>query len=205
MGGHNAVSSSTRRRRRRASRSRHQNGRRQHEQAPADRVTDHGHSDVVPDSNCPTRRGPSASSAICWPPAGDFVLLPGDDLRVHKESCHFRDLKKNSSRPEAAGRHQRRHGRKAERIFRQVQLRFPCCRTLTAQWPRSSGQAWRRPRPVKRNTFVIDTEPQGHRRDQSELSMQKHADRASSPAPAFDRLSLLSAPASPGRGARRCT
>jgi peroxiredoxin Q/BCP len=97
-----------------------------------------------------------------------------------KESCHFRDLKKEFE--QAGGQ---RVGISADTVEKQKEFsdKYSFDFPLLSDPDRQVAEIFGVKRggglvPVKRNTFVIDTDRKVIGVIKSELSMQKHADRA---------------------------
>jgi len=84
--------------------------------------------DVVPDFELPDETGTERklSDLLAAGPVTLFFYPGAMTYGCTKESCHFRDLKKEFEQAGGqAGRHQRRHGRKAERISDKYSFDFP--------------------------------------------------------------------------------
>ena len=138
--------------------------------------------DVVPDFELPDETGTvrKLSDLLAAGPVTLFFYPGAMTYGCTKESCHFRDLKKEFE--EAGGQ---RVGISADTVEKQKQFSdkysfdFPLLsdpdRTVADIFgvKRGGGLV-----PVKRNTFVIDTDRKVIGVIKSEISMQKHADRA---------------------------
>ncbi len=138
--------------------------------------------DLVPDFELPDETGTvrKLSDLLAAGPVTLFFYPGAMTYGCTKESCHFRDLKKEFE--EAGGQ---RVGISADTVEKQKQFSdkysfdFPLLsdpdRTVADIFgvKRGGGLV-----PVKRNTFVIDTDRTVIGVIKSEISMQKHADRA---------------------------
>jgi peroxiredoxin Q/BCP len=138
--------------------------------------------DLVPDFELPDETGTvrKLSGLLAAGPVTLFFYPAAMTYGCTKESCHFRDLAKEFA--EAGGQ---RVGISADTVEKQKQFSekhsfdFPLLsdpdRTVAEIFgvKRSGGLV-----PVKRNTFVIDTDRKVIGVVKSELSMQKHADQA---------------------------
>ncbi|HXQ59232.1 MAG TPA: peroxiredoxin [Acidimicrobiales bacterium] len=138
--------------------------------------------DVVPDFELPDETGTvrKLSDLLTAGPVTLFFYPGAMTYGCTKESCHFRDLKKEFE--QAGGQ---RVGISADKVEKQKEFSdkynfdFPLLsdpdRTVAEIFgvKRSGGLV-----PVKRNTFVIGTDRKVIGVIKSELSMQKHADRA---------------------------
>jgi thioredoxin-dependent peroxiredoxin len=138
--------------------------------------------DLVPDFELPDETGTprKLSDLLAGGPVTLFFYPGAMTYGCTKESCHFRDLQKEFA--EAGGQ---RVGISADTVEKQKQFSdkynfdFPLLsdpdRTVAETFgvKRSGGLV-----PVKRNTFVIDTDRKVIGVIKSELSMQKHADHA---------------------------
>jgi peroxiredoxin Q/BCP len=138
--------------------------------------------DVVPDFALPDETGTvrKLSDLLSAGPVTLFFYPGAMTYGCTKESCHFRDLKAEFDK--AGGQ---RVGISADKVDKQKQFSdkysfdFPLLsdpdRAVAEMFgvKRSGGIV-----PVKRMTFVIDTDRKVIGVVKSELSMQKHADRA---------------------------
>ena len=100
-----------------------------------------------------------------------------------KEACHFRDLAGEFAAVGASpGRHQHRPGRQAGQVRRLADASTTrCCPTPTARSPTAFGVKrglLGKFLPVKRTTFVIDTDRTVLEVISSEVNMDTHADKA---------------------------
>jgi thioredoxin-dependent peroxiredoxin len=138
--------------------------------------------DVVPDFELPDETGTSRtlSDLLAAGPVTLFFYPGAMTYGCTKESCHFRDLKKEFE--EAGGQ---RVGISADPVEKQKQFsdKYSFDFPLLSDPDRSVAEIFGVKRggglfPVKRNTFVIDTDRKVIGVIKSELSMQKHADRA---------------------------
>jgi peroxiredoxin Q/BCP len=138
--------------------------------------------DVVPDFELPDETGTARklSDLLAGGPVTLFFYPVAMTYGCTKESCHFRDLKQEFE--QAGGQ---RVGISADTVEKQKQFSdkynfdFP----LLSDPDRKVAEIFGVKRggglvPVKRNTFVIDTDRKVIGVIKSELSMQKHADRA---------------------------
>jgi peroxiredoxin Q/BCP len=138
--------------------------------------------DVVPDFELPDETGTvrKLSDLLAAGPVTLFFYPGAMTYGCTKESCHFRDLKQEFE--QAGGQ---RVGISADTVEKQKQFSdkynfdFP----LLSDPDRKVAEIFGVKRggglvPVKRNTFVIDTDRKVIGVIKSELSMQKHADRA---------------------------
>ena len=138
--------------------------------------------DLVPDFELPDETGTSRklSDLLAAGPVTLFFYPGAMTYGCTKESCHFRDLKKEFE--EAGGQ---RVGISADTVEKQKQFSdkysfdFPLLsdpdRTVADIFGVKLGGGLI---PVKRNTFVIDTDRKVIGVIKSELSMSKHADHA---------------------------
>jgi len=138
--------------------------------------------DQVPDFELPDETGTvrTLSGLLAAGPVTLFFYPAAMTYGCTKESCHFRDLAKEFAQVGA-----QRVGISADTVDKQKQFSdkhsfdFPLLsdpdRTVAEMFgvKRSGGLV-----PVKRNTFVIDTDRRVIGVIKSEISMQKHADRA---------------------------
>jgi peroxiredoxin Q/BCP len=138
--------------------------------------------DVVPDFELPDETGTvrTLSDLLVTGPVVLFFYPAAMTYGCTKESCHFRDLKKEFEK--VGGQ---RVGISADGVDKQKQFSdkhgfdFPLLsdpdRKVAEMFgvKRSMGIS-----PVKRMTFVIDTDRKVIGVIKSEVSMQKHADRA---------------------------
>ncbi|HVC71245.1 MAG TPA: peroxiredoxin [Acidimicrobiales bacterium] len=138
--------------------------------------------DLVPDFELADETGTvrKLSDLLTAGPVTLFFYPGAMTYGCTKESCHFRDLKKEFE--QAGGQ---RVGISADTVEKQKEFSdtynfdFPLLSDPDRQVAqifgvkRSGGLV-----PVKRNTFVIDTDRLVIGVIKSELSMQKHADRA---------------------------
>jgi peroxiredoxin Q/BCP len=138
--------------------------------------------DVVPDFELPDETGTvrKLSDLLTAGPVTLFFYPGAMTYGCTKESCHFRDLKKEFE--QAGGQ---RVGISADTVEKQKQFSdkhnfdYP----LLSDPDRKVAEIFGVKRggglvPVKRNTFVIDTDRKVIGVIKSELSMSKHADRA---------------------------
>ena len=138
--------------------------------------------DVVPDFELPDETGTERrlSDLLAAGPVTLFFYPGAMTYGCTKESCHFRDLKQEFD--QAGGQ---RVGISADTVEKQkafsdkYSFDFP----LLSDPDRKVAEIFGVKRggglvPVKRNTFVIDTDRKVIGVIKSELSMQKHADRA---------------------------
>jgi peroxiredoxin Q/BCP len=138
--------------------------------------------DVVPDFELSDETGtPRTLSDLLTAGPVTLFFYPGAmTYGCTKESCHFRDLKKEFE--EAGGQ---RVGISADTVEKQKQFsdKYSFDFPLLSDPDRAVAQIFGVKRggglvPVKRNTFVIDTDRKIIGVIKSELSMQKHADQA---------------------------
>jgi peroxiredoxin Q/BCP len=138
--------------------------------------------DVVPDFELPDETGTSRklSDLLAAGPVTLFFYPGAMTYGCTKESCHFRDLKKEFE--EAGGQ---RVGISADTVEKQKQFsdKYSFDFPLLSDPDRTVADIFGVKRgggliPVKRNTFVIDTDRKVIGVIKSELSMSKHADRA---------------------------
>jgi peroxiredoxin Q/BCP len=138
--------------------------------------------DVVPDFTLPDETGTerSLTDLLAAGPVTLFFYPGAMTYGCTKESCHFRDLKKEFE--EAGGQ---RVGISADTVEKQKQFsdKYSFDFPLLSDPDRTVAEIFGVKRgggliPVKRNTFVIDTDRTVIGVIKSELSMQKHADRA---------------------------
>ena len=99
-----------------------------------------------------------------------------------KEACHFRDLASEfAARRRQPRRHQRRCRREAGEVRRQAEFDYPLLSdtegTVATQFGVKRGLLGKF-MPVKRTTFVIDTDRTVLDVIASEFSMDTHADKA---------------------------
>jgi peroxiredoxin Q/BCP len=138
--------------------------------------------DVVPDFELPDETGTSRklSDLLAAGPVTLFFYPGAMTYGCTKESCHFRDLKKEFE--EAGGQ---RVGISADTVEKQKQFsdKYSFDFPLLSDPDRTVADIFGVKRgggliPVKRNTFVIDTDRKVIGVIKSELSMSKHADHA---------------------------
>jgi peroxiredoxin Q/BCP len=138
--------------------------------------------DVVPDFELPDETGTvrKLSDLLRGGPVTLFFYPGAMTYGCTKESCHFRDLKKEF---EEAGA--QRVGISADTVEKQKQFsdKYSFDYPLLSDPDRAVAEIFGVKRggglvPVKRNTFVIDTDRTVIGVVKSEISMQKHADRA---------------------------
>jgi peroxiredoxin Q/BCP len=138
--------------------------------------------DVVPDFTLPDETGTerSLTDLLAAGPVTLFFYPGAMTYGCTKESCHFRDLKKEFE--EAGGQ---RVGISADTVEKQKQFsdKYSFDFPLLSDPDRTVAEIFGVKRggglvPVKRNTFVIDTDRKVIGVIKSEISMQKHADRA---------------------------
>jgi len=138
--------------------------------------------DEVPDFELPDETGAvrKLSDLLAAGPVTLFFYPGAMTYGCTKESCHFRDLKKEFE--QAGGQ---RVGISADTVEKQKQFsdKYSFDFPLLSDPDRKVAEIFGVKRsgglvPVKRNTFVIDTDRQVIGVVKSELSMQKHADRA---------------------------
>ncbi len=138
--------------------------------------------DTVPDFTLPDETGESRSltDLLAKGPVTLFFYPAAMTYGCTKESCHFRDMKAEF---EAVGA--QRVGISADKVEKQKQFSdkhsfdYPLLsdpdRTVAEIFGVKRGFG---PIPVKRSTFVIDTDRKVLGVVNSEVSMSKHADRA---------------------------
>ncbi|HTT86189.1 MAG TPA: peroxiredoxin [Acidimicrobiales bacterium] len=138
--------------------------------------------DVVPDFELPDETGTvrKLSELLAGGPVTLFFYPAALTYGCTKESCHFRDLQKEFA--DVGGQ---RVGISADSVDKQKEFSdrhsfdFPLLsdpdRTVAEIFGVKRGIG---PVPVKRHTFVIDTDSKVIGVVKSELSMQRHADRA---------------------------
>jgi len=138
--------------------------------------------DVVPDFELPDETGTvrKLSDLLTAGPVTLFFYPGAMTYGCTKESCHFRDLKKEFE--EAGGQ---RVGISADTVEKQKEFsdKYSFDYPLLSDPDRKVAEIFGVKRggglvPVKRNTFVIDTDRKVLGVVKSELSMSKHADRA---------------------------
>ncbi len=138
--------------------------------------------DVVPDFALPDETGTERklSDLLAAGPVTLFFYPGAMTYGCTKESCHFRDLKKEFE--QVGGQ---RVGISADTVEKQKQFsdKYSFDYPLLSDPDRTVAEIFGVKRgggliPVKRNTFVIDTDRTVIGVIKSELSMQKHADRA---------------------------
>ena len=138
--------------------------------------------DVVPDFELPDETGTSRklSDLLAAGPVTLFFYPGAMTYGCTKESCHFRDHKKEFE--EAGGQ---RVGISADTVEKQKQFsdKYSFDFPLLSDPDRTVADIFGVKRgggliPVKRNTFVIDTDRKVIGVIKSELSMSKHADHA---------------------------
>jgi peroxiredoxin Q/BCP len=138
--------------------------------------------DVVPDFELPDETGTERklSDLLSAGPVTLFFYPGAMTYGCTKESCHFRDMKKEFE--EAGGQ---RVGISADTVEKQKQFsdKYSFDFPLLSDPDRTVADIFGVKRgggliPVKRNTFVIDTDRKVIGVIKSELSMSKHADRA---------------------------
>jgi len=138
--------------------------------------------DVVPDFELPDETGTvrKLSDLLTAGPVTLFFYPGAMTYGCTKESCHFRDLKKEFE--QAGGQ---RVGISADTVEKQKEFsdKYSFDFPLLSDPDRQVAEIFGVKRggglvPVKRNTFVIDTDRKVIGVIKSELSMQKHADRA---------------------------
>jgi thioredoxin-dependent peroxiredoxin len=138
--------------------------------------------DVVPDFELPDETGTTRklSDLLATGPVTLFFYPGAMTYGCTKESCHFRDLKQEFE--QAGGQ---RVGISADTVEKQKQFsdKYSFDFPLLSDPDRKVAEIFGVKRsgglvPVKRNTFVIDTDRKVIGVIKSELSMQKHADRA---------------------------
>ena len=138
--------------------------------------------DVVPDFELPDETGTERklSDLLAAGPVTLFFYPGAMTYGCTKESCHFRDLKKEFE--QAGGQ---RVGISADKVEKQKEFsdKYSFDFPLLSDPDRTVAEIFGVKRggglvPVKRNTFVIDTDRKVIGVIKSELSMQKHADRA---------------------------
>ena len=137
---------------------------------------------MVPDFELPDQTGTTRTltGLLAGGPVTLFFYPAALTYGCTKESCHFRDLQK-----EFADVGAQRVGISADSVEKQKQFSdthsfdFPLLsdpdRAVAEVFGVKRGSG---PVPVKRHTFVIDTDRTVIGVVKSELSMQKHADRA---------------------------
>jgi thioredoxin-dependent peroxiredoxin len=138
--------------------------------------------DVVPDFELPDETGTvrKLSDLLGAGPVTLFFYPAALTYGCTKESCHFRDLKK-----EFADVGAQRVGISADQVEKQKQFsdKYSFDFPLLSDPDRQVAEIFGVKRggnlvPVKRQTFVIDTDRRVIGVVKSEVSMQKHADRA---------------------------
>jgi peroxiredoxin Q/BCP len=138
--------------------------------------------DVVPDFELPDETGTSRklSDLLTAGPVTLFFYPGAMTYGCTKESCHFRDLAKEFE--QAGGQ---RVGISADTVEKQKQFsdKYSFDYPLLSDPDRKVAEIFGVKRggglvPVKRNTFVIDTDRKVIGVIKSEISMQKHADQA---------------------------
>src|ERR1700684_2516969 len=138
--------------------------------------------DVVPDFALPDETGTERklSDLLAAAPVPLFFYPGAMTYGCTKESCHFRDLKKEFE--QVGGQ---RVGISADTVEKQKQFsdKYSFDYPLLSDPDRTVAEIFGVKRgggliPVKRNTFVIDTDRAVIGVIKSEVSMQKHADRA---------------------------
>jgi peroxiredoxin Q/BCP len=138
--------------------------------------------DVVPDFELPDETGTvrKLSDLLTAGPVTLFFYPGAMTYGCTKESCHFRDLKKEFE--QAGGQ---RVGISADTVEKQKEFsdKYSFDFPLLSDPDRQVAEIFGVKRggglvPVKRNTFVIDIDRKVIGVIKSELSMQKHADRA---------------------------
>ncbi|HEY5250065.1 MAG TPA: peroxiredoxin [Acidimicrobiales bacterium] len=138
--------------------------------------------DVVPDFELPDETGTSRklSDLLTAGPVTLFFYPGAMTYGCTKESCHFRDLAKEFQ--QAGGQ---RVGISADTVEKQKQFsdKYSFDYPLLSDPDRKVAEIFGVKRggglvPVKRNTFVIDTDRKVIGVIKSEISMQKHADQA---------------------------
>jgi thioredoxin-dependent peroxiredoxin len=138
--------------------------------------------DVVPDFELPDETGTvrKLSELLAGGPVTLFFYPGALTYGCTKESCHFRDLKK-----EFADVGAQRVGISADKVEKQKQFsdKYSFDFPLLSDPDRQVAEIFGVKRggsfvPVKRVTFVIDTDRKVIGVVKSEVSMQKHADRA---------------------------
>lgn len=139
-------------------------------------------SDVVPDFTLPDQTGAprKLSDLLANGPVVLFFYPAAMTYGCTKESCHFRDLKKEFE--QAGGQ---RVGISADTVEKQKEFsdKYSFDFPLLSDPDRQVAEIFGVKRggglvPVKRNTFVIDTDRKVIGVIKSEISMQKHADQA---------------------------
>jgi peroxiredoxin Q/BCP len=138
--------------------------------------------DVVPDFELPDETGtPRKLSDLLTAGPVTLFFYPGAmTYGCTKESCHFRDLKQEFE--QAGGQ---RVGISADTVEKQKEFsdKYNFDYPLLSDPDRKVAEIFGVKRggglvPVKRNTFVIDTDRKVIGVIKSEISMSKHADRA---------------------------
>jgi peroxiredoxin Q/BCP len=138
--------------------------------------------DVVPDFSLPDETGTerTLSELLTAGPVTLFFYPGAMTYGCTKESCHFRDLAKEFE--QAGGQ---RVGISADTVEKQKQFsdKYSFDYPLLSDPDRKVAEIFGVKRggglvPVKRNTFVIDTDRKVIGVIKSEISMQKHADQA---------------------------
>ena len=138
--------------------------------------------DVVPDFSLPDETGTERrlSDLLTAGPVTLFFYPGAMTYGCTKESCHFRDLAKEFE--QAGGQ---RIGISADTVEKQKQFsdKYSFDFPLLSDPDRKVAEIFGVKRggglvPVKRNTFVIDTDRKIIGVIKSEISMQKHADQA---------------------------
>ena len=138
--------------------------------------------DVVPDFSLPDETGTvrTLSDLLTAGPVTLFFYPGAMTYGCTKESCHFRDLAKEFE--QAGGQ---RVGISADTVEKQKQFsdKYSFDYPLLSDPDRKVAEIFGVKRggglvPVKRNTFVIDTDRKVIGVIKSEISMQKHADQA---------------------------
>jgi peroxiredoxin Q/BCP len=138
--------------------------------------------DLVPDFSLPDETGTerTLSDLLAAGPVTLFFYPGAMTYGCTKESCHFRDLAKEFE--QAGGQ---RVGISADTVEKQKQFsdKYSFDYPLLSDPDRKVAEIFGVKRggglvPVKRNTFVIDTDRKVIGVIKSEISMQKHADQA---------------------------
>jgi peroxiredoxin Q/BCP len=138
--------------------------------------------DEVPDFELPDETGTprKLSELLTGGPVTLFFYPGAMTYGCTKESCHFRDLKQEFEK--AGGQ---RVGISADTVEKQKQFsdKYSFDYPLLSDPDRTVAEIFGVKRggglvPVKRNTFVIDTDRKVIGVIKSEISMSKHADRA---------------------------
>ncbi len=138
--------------------------------------------DLVPDFSLPDETGTvrTLSELLTAGPVTLFFYPGAMTYGCTKESCHFRDLAKEFE--QAGGQ---RVGISADTVEKQKQFsdKYSFDYPLLSDPDRKVAEIFGVKRggglvPVKRNTFVIDTDRKVIGVIKSEISMQKHADQA---------------------------